>query len=67
MVFVSQHKTVSQQVELLRIHRRELSPSTLGKYLGEGGNDRAETEYWNLIRFNFIRAISFIGMSVEEG
>ncbi|KAL3922808.1 MAG: hypothetical protein SGILL_002004 [Bacillariaceae sp.] len=51
----------------LRIHRGELRPSTLGKYLGEGGNDRAETEYWNLIRFNFIRAISFIGMSVEEG
>ncbi|KAL3925220.1 MAG: hypothetical protein SGILL_000556 [Bacillariaceae sp.] len=51
----------------LRIHRGELSSSTLGKYLGEGGADRAQTEYWNLIRFNFIRAISFVGMSVEEG
>jgi Sec7 domain/Guanine nucleotide exchange factor in Golgi transport N-terminal/PH domain len=51
----------------LRIHSKELSPLALGKYLGEGGADLAETEYWNLIRFTFIRAISFVGMTVEEG
>jgi hypothetical protein len=51
----------------LRIHQNELRPSTLGRYLGEGGNDQAEAEYWNLIRFNYIQAIGFVGMSVEEG
>ncbi|KAG7348441.1 transport protein SEC7 related protein [Nitzschia inconspicua] len=51
----------------LRIHRGELNPSALGKYLGEGGASTSETEYWNLIRFCYIRAISFVGISVEEG
>ena len=51
----------------LRIHREDLDSSDLGKYLGEGGSDPAEADFWNLIRFNYIRAISFIGMNVEEG
>lgn len=51
----------------LRIHHADLSPSDLGRYLGEGGSDRPETEYWNLIRFSYIRAMSFVGMTVEEG
>jgi hypothetical protein len=51
----------------LRIHRVDLRPADLGKYLGEGGTDRSETEFWNLIRFSFIRAISFVGMTVEQG
>jgi hypothetical protein len=51
----------------LRIHRADLRPSDLGKYLGEGGSTGSETEYWNLIRFSYIRAISFVGMTVEKG
>ncbi|OEU19813.1 SEC7-like protein, partial [Fragilariopsis cylindrus CCMP1102] len=51
----------------LRIHCEDLNPSDLGSYLGEGGSDPSETEFWNLIRFNYIRAISFVGMTVEEG
>jgi hypothetical protein len=51
----------------LRIHRGDLCPMALGKYLGERGSDLTETEYWNLIRFSYIRAISFVGMTVEEG
>jgi hypothetical protein len=51
----------------LRIHRGDLSPCALGKYLGEGGSNHIETEYWNLIRFNYIRAVSFVGMTVEQG
>jgi len=51
----------------LRIHREELLPKDLGNYLGEGGTDGSETEYWNLIRFSYIRAISFVGMTVEQG
>jgi hypothetical protein len=51
----------------LRIHKARLNPSILGDYLGEGGNDGAEAEYWNLIRFSYVRAISFAGMTVEQG
>ena len=51
----------------LRIHCQDLDPAALGRYLGEGGSDHTETEFWNQIRFNFIRAISFVGMTVVEG
>ncbi len=51
----------------LRIHCEHLDPATLGRYLGEGGSDYSESDFWNQIRFNFIRAISFVGMTVEEG
>ena len=51
----------------LRIHKDDLKPSDLGRYLGEGGTDGSETEYWNLIRFNYIRAHSFVGMGAEQG
>jgi hypothetical protein len=50
----------------LRIHRTELKPTVLGTYLGQGGGGD-EIEFYNLIRFNFIRAISFVGMTVEQG
>ena len=51
----------------LRIHRANLKPSSLGSYLGEGGTSKAEIDHWNLIRFSFIRAISFVGMNIEQG
>lgn len=50
----------------LRVHKDMLDPSGLGTYLGESGIDGQETEYWNLIRFSYVRAISFDGMNVEE-
>jgi hypothetical protein len=51
----------------LRIHKERFDPIDLGLYLSEGGTGGAETEYWNSIRHTFIRAISFVGMNVEEG
>jgi hypothetical protein len=51
----------------LRIHKDDLKPSDLGRYLGESGTDGSDTEYWNLIRFNYIRAHSFVGMGAEQG
>lgn len=51
----------------LRIHKDRFDPATLGLYLSEGGTGGAESEYWNSIRYLFVRAISFIGMNVEEG
>jgi len=51
----------------LRLHQSKIDPSALGEYLGEGGIDGRDVEYWNLIRFNYVRAISFVGMNVEQG
>jgi len=50
----------------LRLHMAKMDPGVLGDYLGEGGKDGTEVEYWNLIRFNYVRAISFVGMNVEQ-
>ena len=51
----------------LRIHKDRIGPIALGQYLGENGAGGTESEYWNSIRYIFVRAISFIGMNVEEG
>lgn len=50
----------------LRLHKDMLDQGALGLYLGESGVDGQEAEYWNLIRFSYVRAISFDGMDVEE-
>ena len=50
----------------LRVHKDRLDQGALGYYLGESGIDGQENEYWNLIRFSYVRAISFDGMKVEE-
>ena len=51
----------------LRIHKERINPVALGQYLGENGAGGSESEYWNSIRYLFVRAISFIGMNIEEG
>jgi len=51
----------------LRIHQASIDPGILGEYLGEGGIDGTDKDYWNLIRFNYARAISFVGMNIEQG
>ena len=51
----------------LRLYQAKLDPMILGEYLGEGGKDGADVEYFNLIRFSYVRAISFVGMNVEQG
>lgn len=51
----------------LRLHRADINAEALGNYLGEGGKDGAEVEHYNLIRFNYVRAIAFVGMNVEQG
>ncbi len=48
----------------LRIHQKHIDPSALGDYLGEenicGGNQ------CDLIRYHYVRVISFVGMKVDE-
>ena len=51
----------------LRIHKGEFSSKDLGTYLGEVGPGGSESEFWNSIRFYYIRANSFVGMGVEKG
>ncbi|KAL7550350.1 hypothetical protein ACHAWF_013593 [Thalassiosira exigua] len=50
----------------LRIHQSSIDPAVLGEYLGEGGIDGTDKDFWNLIRFNFARATSFVGMNIEQ-
>lgn len=51
----------------LRIHQSSIDPAVLGEYLGEGGIDGSDKDYWNHIRFNYARAVSFVGMNIEQG
>ena len=51
----------------LRVHQSSINPEILGEYLGEGGIDGSDKEYWNHIRFNYARAVSFVGMNIEQG
>ena len=51
----------------LRINKERLDPTDLGDYLSGSGTGGAESEYWNSIRYLFVRSNSFIGMNVEEG
>ena len=39
----------------LRMYVTSLDATVLGDYLGEGG--RGDEEYWNLIRYHYVRAI----------
>jgi Sec7 domain len=50
----------------LRLHKDELDPSSLGEYISETGVG-PETEWWKAMRHSYVRAISFVGMKVEEG
>jgi len=51
----------------LRLHQSKIDAVILGDYLGDGGKDVDDAEHFNLIRFNYISAISFVGMNVERG
>eukprot|EP00557_Chaetoceros_sp_GSL56_P011172 CAMPEP_0176485444 /NCGR_PEP_ID=MMETSP0200_2-20121128/5040_1 /TAXON_ID=947934 /ORGANISM="Chaetoceros sp., Strain GSL56" /LENGTH=2385 /DNA_ID=CAMNT_0017882083 /DNA_START=272 /DNA_END=7429 /DNA_ORIENTATION=+ len=51
----------------LRLYQIRIDTSALGDYLGEGGTDGDEVERYNLIRFHYTSAISFVGMNVEQG
>jgi hypothetical protein len=51
----------------LRLHQPRIDTAILGDYLGEGGKDGDEVEYFNQIRFNYFSAISFVGLNVEQG
>jgi acyl-CoA-binding protein len=51
----------------LRMYQTSLDDALLGDYLGEGGVGSKEEEYWNLVRYHYVRAVSFEGLDVEQG
>lgn len=51
----------------LRLYQSRIDTAVLGDYLGEGGKDGDEVEHYNLIRFYYTSAISFVGLNVEQG
>ena len=54
-------------VSFLRIHSTKLCMSDIGNYLCENGVDGEEKTFWESIRYEYIRAISFVGLTVEQG
>ncbi|CAM9613184.1 unnamed protein product, partial [Phaeothamnion confervicola] len=48
----------------LRVYRQELDAAAIGEFLSEPDFDSGE--YWKLIRLQYVRAISFHGMTLEE-
>ena len=51
----------------LRMYQTSLDDVLLGDYLGEGGVGSKEEEYWNLVRYHYVRAVSFESLNVEQG
>jgi hypothetical protein len=59
-------RSPKQVSSFLRVHQSSIDPVILGEYLGEGGIDGIDKDYWNLIRFYYVRAVSFVGMNIEK-
>lgn len=51
----------------LRVNQEKWDPVELGIYLGEGGTSSIDAEFFNSIRSLYVRAVSFVGMNVEQG
>jgi len=49
----------------LRVNQSSIDQTVLGDYLGEGG-DGSDKDYWNLLRFHYVRATSFVGLNLEQ-
>jgi hypothetical protein len=48
----------------LRIYQEELDPAGIGEFLSEP--DAKGSDYWRLIRLQYVRAMSFHGMTLED-
>jgi hypothetical protein len=48
----------------LRVHQKKIPPHLLGDFLGEGSD--SISDHWDMIRYHYVRAISFVDMNVEE-
>ncbi|KAJ1422379.1 hypothetical protein B484DRAFT_114680 [Ochromonadaceae sp. CCMP2298] len=57
--------TPQEVANFLRVYKNSFDPGAIGDFLGEGGINAAEEEYWSQIRFRYTRAVSFVEMDVE--
>eukprot|EP00602_Paraphysomonas_sp_CaronLab_P009335 CAMPEP_0185037178 /NCGR_PEP_ID=MMETSP1103-20130426/31197_1 /TAXON_ID=36769 /ORGANISM="Paraphysomonas bandaiensis, Strain Caron Lab Isolate" /LENGTH=1936 /DNA_ID=CAMNT_0027575031 /DNA_START=65 /DNA_END=5872 /DNA_ORIENTATION=- len=57
--------TPHEIASFVRIYKDNFDPTAIGDFLGEGGRNEKEEEYWNLIRYRYTRAVSFVDMEVE--
>merc|ERR1711871_609461 len=58
--------TAQEIANFLRLYKNSFDPSAIGDYLGEGGTTSEEIEYWEQVRFKFVRGVSFAQMPVEQ-
>lgn len=57
--------TPQEIARFLRVYKNSFDPSAIGDFLGEGGLNPKEEEYWSQIRFRYTRAVSFVEMEIE--
>lgn len=57
--------TPQEIANFLRLYKNSFDPGAIGEFLGEGGKNKAEEEYWSNIRFRYTRAVSFVEMDIE--
>eukprot|EP00595_Chromulina_sp_UTEXLB2642_P001168 CAMPEP_0196764042 /NCGR_PEP_ID=MMETSP1095-20130614/5284_1 /TAXON_ID=96789 ORGANISM="Chromulina nebulosa, Strain UTEXLB2642" /NCGR_SAMPLE_ID=MMETSP1095 /ASSEMBLY_ACC=CAM_ASM_000446 /LENGTH=1536 /DNA_ID=CAMNT_0042118611 /DNA_START=710 /DNA_END=5320 /DNA_ORIENTATION=- len=57
--------TPQEIASFLRVYKNHFDPTSIGDFLGEGGVSINEIEYWNQIRFRYIRAVTFIDLDLE--
>jgi hypothetical protein len=50
----------------VRIYKDSFDPVSIGEFLGEGGRNTKEEEYWNAIRYRFTRAVSFVDLHLYD-
>lgn len=57
--------TPQEIANFLRLYKNSFDPGAIGEFLGEGGKNPVEEEYWSNIRFRYTRAVSFVEMDIE--
>lgn len=57
--------TPQEIANFLRVYKNSFDPSAIGDFLGEGGANPLDEEYWSQIRFRYTRAVSFVEMEIE--
>lgn len=57
--------TPQEIANFLRVYKNSFDPVAIGDFLGEGGINPIEEDYWSQIRFRYTRAISFVEMHLE--
>jgi brefeldin A-inhibited guanine nucleotide-exchange protein len=57
--------TPQEVASFLRIYKNNFDPAAIGDYLGEGGRTPEEEKYWDHVRYQYTRAVSFVDMDIE--